>query len=168
METFVKVTKSEKNEIYEEIIPQIASLLEGEEDLTANLANTAAVLKMAFPSTVSWVGFYILKDGELVLGPFQGKPACVRIKIGKGVCGTAAARRETTVVPNVEEFPEHIYCDRDSRSEIVVPLLHSGKVAGVLDLDSPLLGTFDETDKVQLEKIASRVSHCFHKPMKNI
>src|SRR5512139_2780465 len=105
METFVKVTKSSKEEIYEEIIPQIESLLDGEEDPTANMANVAAVLKMAFPTAVAWLGFYILRGGELVLGPFQGKPACVRIKVGKGVCGTAAAEKRSLIVPNVEEFP---------------------------------------------------------------
>ncbi len=157
MEEYVKVTKSSKKEIYEEIIPQIDALLEGEEDSIANLANTAAVLKMAFPSAVSWVGFYILKNGELVLGPFQGKPACVRIKVGKGVCGTAVAEKRTLIVPNVEEFPGHIYCDPDSRSEIVVPIARQGAVKGVLDLDSLHLGSFDETDKKYLETISERI-----------
>lgn len=161
METFVKVTKSGKKEVYEEIIPQIESLLKGENDLTANLANTAAVLKLAFPESVSWVGFYILKGEELVLGPFQGKPACVRIRLGRGVCGTAAAEKKTIVVPNVEEFPGHIYCDPDSKSEIVVPLIADGEVKGVLDVDSAALSTFDEIDKVHLEKIASLVSNSF-------
>ena len=161
MDAYVKVTKSSKKEIYEEIFPQILSLLEGESDLTANLANTAAVLKMAFPATVSWVGFYIRKGGELVLGPFQGKPACVRIQLWKGVCGLAAATRKTVIVPNVEEFPGHIYCDPDSRSEIVVPVLRDGKVRAVLDLDSSALRTFDETDRVHLEKLAGRLSTYF-------
>ena len=161
MDTYVKVTKSSKNDIYEEIMPQIESLLQGEDDLTANLANTAAVLKMAFPGTISWAGFYILKGKELVLGPFQGKPACVRIQVGRGVCGSAAAKRKTLIVPNVEEFPGHIYCDPDSRSEIVVPVLRDGKVRAVLDLDSSALSTFDETDKVHLEQLAGRLSTYF-------
>jgi len=161
MDAYFKITKSSKKEVYEEILPQIVSLLEGEDDLTANLANTAAVLKTAFPTTISWVGFYILRGDELVLGPFQGKPACVRIRPGKGVCGTAAAERKTLIVPNVEEFPGHIYCDPDSRSEIVVPVLLRGKVQCVVDLDSTTLGAFDETDKVYLERIAARISDCF-------
>ena len=158
METYVKVTKSSKEEVYNEIIPQISSLLEGEADPTANLANVVAVLKMAFPSKVSWVGFYILKEGELVLGPFQGRPACVRIQVGKGVCGTAVAQGRSIIVPNVEEFPGHIYCDPDSRSEIVVPIFNQGKVRGVLDLDSPQLGSFDETDKKYLEVIVEKAA----------
>jgi len=162
METSVKVTKSVKSEVYDEIIPQIESLLRGEKDLTANLANTSAVLKMAFPSTISWVGFYLLKGGELVLGPFQGKPACVRIQVGKGVCGTAVSERRTIIVRNVEEFPGHIYCDPDSRSEIVVPVLRDGKVLGVLDLDSPSLRSFDDTDKENLEILVEKLSVCFN------
>ena len=158
METYVKITKSSKEEVYKEIIPQISSLLEGEADPTANLANVVAALKMAFPSKVSWVGFYILKEGELVLGPFQGRPACVRIQVGKGVCGTAVAQGRSIIVPNVEEFPGHIYCDPDSRSEIVVPIFNQGKVRGVLDLDSPQLGSFDETDKKYLEVIVEKVA----------
>jgi GAF domain-containing protein len=162
MDTVVKVTKSAKSEIYEEIIPQIESLLHGEDDLIANLANTAAVLKMAFPSTISWVGFYILRGDELVLGPFQGKPACVRIQMGKGVCGTSASEGKTIIVRNVEEFPGHIYCDPDSRSEIVVPVLLEGKIMGVLDVDSPSLGSFEEIDRINLEKIVEMVKSSFN------
>jgi len=162
MDTFVNVTKSAKSEVYEEIIPQIESLLHGEIDLTANLANTAAVLKMAFPSTISWVGFYILRGDELVLGPFQGKPACVRIHMGKGVCGKSAAEGKTIIVPNVEEFPGHIYCDPDSRSEIVVPMLLEGKAMGVLDVDSPSLGSFEEIDRINLEKIVELLNSSFN------
>ncbi|HEX9614380.1 MAG TPA: GAF domain-containing protein [Bacteroidota bacterium] len=153
MERYVSVTRTGKAEVYEEIIPQLESLLEGESDPTANLANTTAVLKMAFPARVSWVGFYLLKGGELVLGPFQGKPACVRIGMGKGVCGTAAKRRETIIVPDVDQFPGHIACDPDSRSEIVVPLIWDDELVGVLDLDSPQTATFDETDRRYLERI---------------
>src|SRR3972149_6779942 len=158
MDAYFKITNSSKKEVYEEILPQIVSLLEGEDDLTANLANTAAVLKTTFPTTISWVGFYILRGDELVLGPFQGKPACVRIRPGKGVCGTAAAERKTLIVPNVEEFPGHIYCDPDSRSEIVVPVFNQGKVRGALDLDSPRVGSFDEIDKKYLEVIVEKAA----------
>lgn len=152
METFVSVKSIAKEEVYKEIIPQIESLISDEDDLVANLANTTSVLKLAF-STISWVGFYLNKSGELVLGPFQGKPACVRIKIGRGVCGTSASQRKTLIVPNVLEFPGHIFCDPDSKSEIVVPIIKNDQILGVLDLDSAHFGSFDETDKVYLEKI---------------
>jgi L-methionine (R)-S-oxide reductase len=141
-----------KDEIYSELLPQIKSLIEDESDLIANLANVTSALKQAFPS-FSWVGFYLMKGGELVLGPFQGKLACTRIKIGSGVCGTAVLKKETIIVPDVEEFPGHIYCDPDSRSEIVVPILKDGEVLGVLDIDSYELDNFDETDKFYLEKL---------------
>jgi len=141
-----------KDEIYSELLPQIKSLIEDESDLIANLANVTSALKQAFPS-FSWVGFYLIKGGELVLGPFQGKLACTRIKIGSGVCGTAVLKKETIIVPDVEEFPGHIYCDPDSRSEIVVPIIKDGEVLGVLDIDSYELDNFDETDKFYLEKL---------------
>jgi L-methionine (R)-S-oxide reductase len=141
-----------KDEIYSELLPQIKSLIEDESDLIANLANVTSALKQAFPS-FSWVGFYLMKEGELVLGPFQGKLACTRIKIGSGVCGTAVLKKETIIVPDVEEFPGHIYCDPDSRSEIVVPIIKNGEVLGVLDIDSYELDNFDETDKFYLEKL---------------
>jgi L-methionine (R)-S-oxide reductase len=141
-----------KDEIYSELLPQIKSLIENESDLIANLANVTSALKQAFPS-FSWVGFYLMKGGELVLGPFQGKLACTRIKIGSGVCGTAVLKKETIIVPDVEEFPGHIYCDPDSRSEIVVPIMKDGEVLGVLDIDSYELDNFDETDKFYLEKL---------------
>ncbi len=141
-----------KDEIYSELLPQIKSLVEGESDLIANLANVTSALKQAFPS-FSWVGFYLMKEGELVLGPFQGKLACTRIKVGSGVCGTAVLRKETIIVPDVERFPGHIYCDPDSRSEIVVPIIKNGEVLGVLDIDSYELDNFDETDKFYLEKL---------------
>lgn len=155
---FVKITKSSKDEIYKEIIPQIKSLLEGEDDSTANMANVTAVLKMAFASSVSWVGFYVLRGEELVLGPFQGKPACVRIKVGKGVCGTSVREKRTIIVPDVEQFPGHIYCDPDSKSEIVIPILIQGEARGVLDVDSAQLETFDDTDRKYLEMIGEMVS----------
>lgn len=141
-----------KDEIYSELLPQIKSLIEDESDLIANLANVTSALKQAFPS-FSWVGFYLIKGGELVLGPFQGKLACTRIKIGSGVCGTAVLKKETIIVPDVEKFPGHIYCDPDSRSEIVVPIIKDGEVLGVLDIDSYELDNFDETDKFYLEKL---------------
>jgi GAF domain-containing protein len=130
---------------YREILGQLAALFAGERSGLANAANMAAVLHQALPG-VNWAGFYFLQDGELVLGPFQGKVACVRIQVGKGVCGTAAQRLETIVVPDVDAFPGHIACDAASRSEIVVPLVGNGTLLGVLDLDSPALARFDGED----------------------
>jgi GAF domain-containing protein len=128
-------------------------LLAGERDLIANAANTAALLYDALPG-LNWAGFYLYKSGELVLGPFQGKPACVRIALGKGVCGTAAERRSTVVVEDVHAFPGHIACDSASNSEIVVPLLRDGELLGVLDLDSPTHARFGASDQKGLEEIA--------------
>ena len=142
-----------KQDRYKALARTLAALLEGERDWIANLANTSALL-FAELSDVNWAGFYLLKDGELVLGPFQGKPACVRIALGKGVCGTAAQRRESIVVPNVHEFPGHIACDSASNSELVVPLIRNGKLLGVLDVDSPVLARFDADDRLGLEEIA--------------
>ena len=138
---------------YAELAQQLAGLLHGESDFTANAANTAALIFDALPD-VNWAGFYFLKGGELVVGPFQGKPACVRIALGRGVCGTAAAERRTIVVRNVEEFPGHIACDAASASEVVVPLITAGRLVGVLDIDSPSLARFDETDARGLERLA--------------
>lgn len=160
METLITVTSTGKEEIYREILPQIEHLVKDEPDTIANLANTSAVLKMTFNS-ISWVGFYLLHSDELVLGPFQGKPACVRIQIGKGVSGTAAQRRATIIVPNVLEFPGHIFCDPDSKSEIVVPLLKGDQFLGVLDLDSASFGTFDHIDQKYLEMIARLLAEKF-------
>lgn len=134
---------------YREILRQLAALFSGERSGLANAANMAAALYQALPG-VNWAGFYFLQDGDLVLGPFQGKAACVRIKPGKGVCGTAAKRRETVVVPDVEAFPGHIACDSASRSEIVVPLIRKGILIGVLDVDSPTPGRFDREDAAGL------------------
>ena len=142
-----------KQDRYKALARTLAALLEGERDWIANLANTSALL-FAELSDVNWAGFYLLKDGELVLGPFQGKPACVRIALGKGVCGTAAQRRESIVVPNVHEFPGHIACDSASNSELVVPLIRNGMLLGVLDVDSPVLARFDADDRLGLEEIA--------------
>jgi len=143
-----------KDDLYPDLLVQLASVLDGEHDAIANAANTAALLYHTLPD-VNWVGFYFLKDGELVLGPFQGKPACVRIPLGKGVCGAAAARRVSVVVPDVHAFPGHIACDTASRSELVVPLLKQQSLLGVLDLDSPSPARFDETDRIGCESLAA-------------
>ncbi len=161
METFVSIRSLSRKERYEEIIPQITALIEGEADLIANLANTTAALKMALKDEASWLGFYLNKENELVLGPFQGKPACVRIEMGRGVCGTAVLKKQTIIVPDVSKFPGHIYCDPDSKSEIVVPLLRQNAVLGVLDVDSSILGSFDDTDKHYLERIAALLVEVF-------
>ena len=142
-----------KPELYQELRAQLTSLLGGEPDAIANAANAAALLYHSMPD-VNWVGFYFLKGNDLVLGPFQGKPACVRIPLGKGVCGTAGERRASMVVPDVNAFPGHIACDAASRSELVVPLVKHGALAGVLDLDSPMLGRFDEADRAGCESLA--------------
>ncbi len=158
METItITITADSKKEQYEELLPQISALLADESDLVANLANVSAALKMTFRH-YSWVGFYLLKNDELVLGPFQGKVACVRIALGKGVCGTAATRRETVIVRDVTKFPGHIICDPESRSEIVVPMIRGIHLCGVIDVDSSQCDSFDETDRTYLEKIAEIVS----------
>ena len=143
----------EKTDKYEMLYRQLESLLEGETDEIANMANTAALIHQTFGFW--WTGFYIVKDGQLVLGPFQGPVACTRIPYGKGVCGTSWKRGESIVVPDVELFPGHIACSSLSRSEIVVPLISGGEVVGVLDIDSKELACFDETDRIWLEKIAT-------------
>ncbi|GHT53600.1 diguanylate cyclase [Bacteroidia bacterium] len=140
-----------KEEVYQCLLPQIKALVQSEPDLIANLANITAVLKAAFDFL--WVGFYLVKEEQLVLGPFQGPIACTRIAYGKGVCGTAWKERRTIIVPDVEQFPGHIACSSESKSEIVVPLLANGSVIGVLDIDSHQLGTFDAIDAKYLEKI---------------
>jgi L-methionine (R)-S-oxide reductase len=143
------IQAASKAEFYASYNRQLAAVLQGERDWICNLAQTSALLMQLLPD-LNWAGFYLRKDGELVLGPFQGKVACVRIKVGQGVCGTAAARRETVIVPNVHEFPGHITCDSASNSEIVIPLLHRGELLGVLDLDSPRLARFDSADAAGL------------------
>ena len=143
-----------KPELYELLAGQLAALLEGERDLVANAANFSALLYHTLPG-LNWAGFYLHREeGVLVLGPFQGRPACVRIELGRGVCGTAAESRRTVVVRDVHEFPGHIACDSASNSEIVVPLLSAGRLVGVLDLDSPALARFDAEDKEGLERLA--------------
>ena len=144
---------SDKAAAWAQIGAQLRALLGGETDPVANAANCAALLFDALPE-VNWVGFYFLRGDELVLGPFQGKPACVRIALGRGVCGTAAAGRRTVVVPDVERFPGHIACDAASRSEVVVPLIDGARLLGVLDVDSPRPGRFDEADARGLEDVA--------------
>ncbi|HUC85035.1 MAG TPA: GAF domain-containing protein [Candidatus Acidoferrales bacterium] len=141
---------------YRELAKQLSALLAGERDAIANQANAAALLFQSLPA-LNWAGFYRLAGQELVLGPFHGKPACVRIAVGKGVCGSALARGQTLLVPNVHEFPGHIACDAASNSEIVVPLLLNGRPLGVLDIDSPILGRFDEEDQCGIERLAATV-----------
>ena len=139
-----------KPEAYREIHGRLAALFAGERNALANTANMSALLYEALPD-LNWAGFYFLQDRELILGPFQGKVSCVRIALGRGVCGTAAERRETLIVPDVHAFPGHIACDSASRSEIVVPLIQDGCVLGVLDIDSPRPARFDEDDAAGLE-----------------
>src|SRR5688572_25067992 len=145
------IAKGTKEEQYRSVIPQIKALIEGEPDLVANLANTVAALKEQFGWF--WVGFYLVKKDELVLGPFQGPVACTRIRKGKGVCGSAWAESKTIIVPDVEKFPGHIACSSLSRSEIVVPLIRNKEVWGVLDVDSTSLNEFDNIDREYLEQI---------------
>jgi len=134
-----------KAEMYREVLGQLTALFVDERDGLANAANMSALLYEALPG-LNWVGFYFLQKGELVLGPFQGKVACVRIRVGQGVCGAAAQQMKTVIVPDVHAFPGHIACDAASRSEIVIPLLQNGRLLGVLDLDSPQLARFDQED----------------------
>jgi GAF domain-containing protein len=144
----------DKAALYRDLAEQFAALLEGETDPIANAANLVALIYHGLRD-LNWAGFYFTRAGELVLGPFQGKPACVRIPWGQGVCGTAAARGESVVVPDVHEFPGHITCDPVSRSELVVPLIVNGNVLGVLDLDSPVPGRFDGGDRAGCERLAA-------------
>ena len=152
--TLTPVATNDKPELYRQLLQQLDGLLQGETDWVANAANASALLWHTLPQ-LNWVGFYFLRGGELVVGPFQGKPACVRIALGRGVCGTAAASGMTQVVPDVHAFPGHIACDAASRSEVVVPLMHAGRVVGVLDLDSPEPGRFDAADAAGLEQVAA-------------
>ncbi len=146
-----------KNELYAELAVQLRGLLADEPDAIANMANCAALIFNSLPQ-LNWAGFYLLKGGELVLGPFQGRPACVRIPLGQGVCGTAAEKRTALRVADVTIFPGHIACDVASRSEIVLPLLSRGSLHGVMDLDSPEVNRFDEDDEAGLERLASIVA----------
>lgn len=156
MEQNFKQTSTNKEERYQHFIPDFKLLIEGETDEISILANTTAALREAFE--FFWVGFYLVKENELVLGPFQGSVACYRIRKGRGVCGTAWAEACTQVVPDVEQFPGHIACSSLSKSEIVVPIINQGKVMGVLDIDSDQLATFDEIDRYYLEEIVTILS----------
>lgn len=144
----------DKKSFYELMIKQIEALIEGEQDTIANLANVSALLNQVL-ECINWVGFYLIKENELVLGPFQGKVACVRIKIGRGVCGTAVLEDKTQVVKDVHAFPGHIACDSASNSEVVIPMHAEGKIVGVLDIDSPIKERFDEVDAYYLEKVVN-------------
>ena len=143
-----------KTDLYREVQEQLTAVFAGERDGLANAANMSALLYQALPD-LNWAGFYFRRGGELVLGPFQGKVACVRIALGRGVCGTAAERAETVIVPDVNAFPGHIACDAASRSEIVVPLIQNGQLLGVLDIDSPRLARFDQDDGIGLNAAAA-------------
>jgi len=149
-----KKKKSAKGESYANLVAQLRSLLKDEYDFIANIANFSSLVYNALPD-VNWAGFYLLQDHELVLGPFQGKPACVRIPLGKGVCGFAAKQCETVIVPDVSEFPGHIACDPASKSEIVIPLFDGERVLGVLDVDSVTLGRFDDQDAEGLNELVT-------------
>jgi GAF domain-containing protein len=152
----LQIAKGTKEEQYQTLIPQIEGLLTGETDLVANMANVAAALKEQF--SWFWVGFYLVKENELVLGPFQGPVACTRIRKGRGVCGTSWAEAKTLIVPDVEKFPGHIACSSLSRSEIVVPVFKDHEVVAVLDVDSEHLNLFDETDQLYLERIVTLIN----------
>ncbi len=149
------LSQGTREEQYVELIPQIAAILEGEPDMIANLANISAALKQQF--NWLWIGFYLVKEGVLVLGPFQGPIACTRIQKGRGVCGTAWEQNKTLIVPDVNAFPGHISCSSLSKSEIVIPLIRNGEVFGVLDIDHTDYATFDETDKLFLTEILSLI-----------
>ena len=155
----IKISAETKEAIYEQLLPQIVSVVNDEPNAIANMANIVAVLKYAF-ATFSWVGFYLfdIPSNELVLGPFQGKIACTRIAVGRGVCGTSFQKKETIIVPDVNQFPGHIFCDGDSKSEIVIPIFHQNNIIGVLDVDSYDYNSFNETDKRYLEQLIATVT----------
>lgn len=147
-----QISAADKKDFYEMTLKQVKALIEGEKDKIANLANISALLNQVLDQ-INWVGFYLIKDNELVLGPFQGKVACVRIQVGRGVCGTAVSENTTQVVKDVHLFPGHIACDSASNSEIVVPIRQNGQIVGVLDIDSPIKERFDEVDAYYMEKL---------------
>ncbi|CAM4405181.1 GAF domain-containing protein [Paenibacillus typhae] len=146
-----------RSERFEAVLSQLAALIDGEPSVIANLANASALLKFSMPDT-NWTGFYLFDGKELVLGPFQGLPACIRIPLGRGVCGTSAAERRTLVVDDVHAFPGHIACDAASNSEIVVPLIKGDQLLGVLDIDSPLKHRFDDEERRFLERFAAMIA----------
>jgi len=151
-----------KDESYRRLIPQIVSLIKNEKNLIANVSNITSVLKQSFKDFL-WTGFYFYdsKENNLVLGPFQGKVGCTRIAIGKGVCGTVASHKQTMIVGDVNKFPGHIFCDPDSKSEIVVPVLKDNELKAVLDIDSGIYNCFDDVDKKYLEELANKISNIF-------
>lgn len=153
----VEMYQGKKEKKYELVQKQLSALIEDETNRIANLSNAAALLNQ-FLDEINWVGFYLYEEGQLILGPFQGLPACVRIPMGKGVCGTSAATEKTLRIEDVHQFPGHIACDAASRSEIVIPLMKDGKLIGVLDIDSPVTDRFDEIDQQGLEKFAEILS----------
>ncbi|MFO7445978.1 MAG: GAF domain-containing protein [Ignavibacteriaceae bacterium] len=160
-ETTINVNKNlSLEETYKSLIPQVKSLLVKEDELISSLANFTAALKQTFDK-ISWVGFYLFDGEKLYLGPFQGKTACTAIEIGKGVCGTAVLMEETVIVPDVNDFPGHIACDPDAKSEIVVPIMKEARLIGVLDLDSSSLDAFDETDQKYLEELCQHLADEF-------
>lgn len=146
----------EREQNYKALYDSMKALIDGEDDWTANMANVSALLYHHLEN-VNWVGFYLIREGELVLGPFQGKPACIRIEIGSGVCGTVVQKRKSNVVEDVHKFDGHIACDPESNSEIVIPIFDDDEVIGLLDIDSPIKGNFDELDKKYLEKMTERL-----------
>ena len=157
MSTWYGVSYPEqKSEMYELLAQQLGGLMEGEREMIPNLANMSALLFQALRE-INWAGFYLMKDGMLVLGPFQGNPACIRIPLGRGVCGTAAKTLQTQLVPDVHLFPGHIACDAQSQSEIVIPLLKEGVLLGVLDIDSPVKNRFDQEDQEGLETLCAQL-----------
>lgn len=156
MQQIDTIYPEDKEEMYELLYKQMETILDGETDVIANLSNASALMNEALQQ-INWVGFYLMKDKKLILGPFQGKLACIHIPLGRGVCGTAAATRELQLVKNVHEFPGHIACDSASNSEIVIPMVVGEQLIGVLDIDSPELNRFDETDAYYLKKIAGLI-----------
>lgn len=157
MYDFTPTATADKATLYDDLLSAADALTAGEPDPVANMANLVALLWQFLPD-LNWAGFYRMVDGELVLGPFQGKPACIRIPVGRGVCGAAAASRETQLVADVHAFPGHIACDAASASELVVPVLHDGALVGVIDLDSPRPARFDAEDAVGIERLAARIA----------
>lgn len=155
----LQISSTERSDMYDQLLPQLKALMDGESSLVANLANTAAALRQTF--RFFWVGFYLVDGNELVLGPFQGDIACTRIKYGKGVCGKAWERKETIIVPDVEQFPGHIACSALSKSEIVVPIMKGDRIVAVLDVDSNMLDDFTEADEAGLNEIAVLLSAKF-------
>lgn len=157
------INAKNKDEFYKELNSYLTGLIEADKDWLAGLANASALLYMLMPD-INWAGFYLYKGGELVLGPFQGKPACVRIALGRGVCGTAAKTREIQVVEDVDKFPGHIACDAASKSEIVLPIIKDGNLLGVLDIDSPIKSRFDEEDARGLKNFVDILIQHLHWP----